>query len=45
MKARNPNIEIRNNIKARITKIQNLFWILGFWICFGFRYSDFGFKY
>src|SRR5439155_8128818 len=49
-KIRNPNIEIRNKSEIRITKIRNVraLWF-GFVsnfdirICFGFRYSDFGF--
>ncbi len=46
-KIRNPNIEIRNNFKMRNRNDQNRFgpFCFGFWVCFGFRYSDFGFRH
>src|SRR5262249_12033865 len=40
---RNPNIEIRNNFEIRnLKQVWNIS-VLDIGICFGFRYSDFGF--
>ncbi|RLE51933.1 MAG: hypothetical protein DRJ26_05270 [Candidatus Methanomethylicota archaeon] len=41
------NIKILNKFEALMTKIPNIVWRIGafeFRICFGFRYSDLGFK-
>jgi hypothetical protein len=47
-KIRNSKSEARNNFKTLMFKtlkqIFCFFWISVIWICFGFRYSDFGFK-
>ena len=46
---KNSKSQISNNKQISMTKIQNskpvsVIWILVIRICFGFRYSDFGFK-